>query len=181
MLIRFKNYLLSEVFSSLDSFPSALSIFFFFMTAFLLFSSLPWNLIGRLKVIVLKILYLVKYLWKIFFNFTTFNVIFSIAFCFSNPGDQVRVIGYNKGGEWCEAQSKAGKIGWVPSNYITPANSLEKHSWYHGPISRWVTEKVEENRILFLFAYRCYRYFRRFKTKMFQDINILNETPRKII
>lgn len=28
------------------------------------------------------------------------------------------------------------KIGWVPSLYITPINSLEKHSWYHGKVSR---------------------------------------------
>lgn len=28
----------------------------------------------------------------------------------------------------------------VPSNYVTPLNSLEKHSWYHGPISRNAAE-----------------------------------------
>lgn len=86
-------------------------------------------------------------------------------------GDQVRVLSYNKTGEWCEAQlirlkrghqnqqahhgrqqngnhdlggsgsSSArgvhqkqanrlpGEIGWVPSAYVTPVNSLEKHSW----------------------------------------------------
>lgn len=31
-------------------------------------------------------------------------------------------------------------MGWVPSNYVTPVNSLEKHSWYHGPISRNAAE-----------------------------------------
>jgi abelson tyrosine-protein kinase 1 len=31
-------------------------------------------------------------------------------------------------------------VGWVPSNYVTPVNSLEKHSWYHGPISRSAAE-----------------------------------------
>uniref|UniRef100_A0A8B9UZR5 SH2 domain-containing protein n=1 Tax=Anas zonorhyncha TaxID=75864 RepID=A0A8B9UZR5_9AVES len=25
-------------------------------------------------------------------------------------------------------------------NYITPVNSLEKHSWYHGPVSRNAAE-----------------------------------------
>ncbi|XP_067145465.1 tyrosine-protein kinase ABL1 isoform X3 [Centruroides vittatus] len=54
--------------------------------------------------------------------------------------DQVRVLSYNRTGEWCEAQSRTGHIGWVPSNYITPVNSLEKHSWYHGPISRNAAE-----------------------------------------
>ncbi|RCN52505.1 SH3 domain protein [Ancylostoma caninum] len=56
-------------------------------------------------------------------------------------GDMVRVIGYNKAGEWCEArlaatrrsdlasQKRIGQIGWVPSSYIAPINSLDKHSW----------------------------------------------------
>ncbi len=55
-------------------------------------------------------------------------------------GEQVRVLSYNRSGEWCEAQSRSGQVGWVPSNYITPVNSLEKHSWYHGPISRNAAE-----------------------------------------
>ncbi|XP_070499809.1 tyrosine-protein kinase Abl isoform X1 [Chironomus tepperi] len=55
-------------------------------------------------------------------------------------GEQVRILSYNKSGEWCEAHSDSGHIGWVPSNYVTPLNSLEKHSWYHGPISRNAAE-----------------------------------------
>lgn len=59
---------------------------------------------------------------------------------FSLPaGEKLRVLGYNHNGEWCEAQTKNGQ-GWVPSNYITPVNSLEKHSWYHGPVSRNAAE-----------------------------------------
>lgn len=54
-------------------------------------------------------------------------------------GEKLRVIGYNHNGEWCEAQTKNGQ-GWVPSNYITPVNSPEKHSWYHGPVSRNAAE-----------------------------------------
>ncbi|KAK7084452.1 Tyrosine-protein kinase abl1 [Halocaridina rubra] len=57
-----------------------------------------------------------------------------------NIGEQVRVLSYNKSGEWCEAHASSGEVGWVPSNYITPVNSLEKHSWYHGPISRNTAE-----------------------------------------
>lgn len=53
---------------------------------------------------------------------------------------QVRILSYNKSGEWCEAHSVLGNVGWVPSNYVTPVNSLEKHSWYHGPISRNAAE-----------------------------------------
>ncbi len=64
-------------------------------------------------------------------------------------GDHVRVLSYNKTGEWCEAQlmrlrrqergshksgagagRALGDFGWVPTSYVTPANGLEKHSWY---------------------------------------------------
>lgn len=55
-------------------------------------------------------------------------------------GQQVRILSYNKSGEWCEAHTDLGLVGWVPSNYVTPVNSLEKHSWYHGPISRNAAE-----------------------------------------
>jgi abelson tyrosine-protein kinase 1 len=54
--------------------------------------------------------------------------------------EQVRILSYNKSGEWCEAHNNQGSVGWVPSNYVTPVNSLEKHSWYHGPISRNAAE-----------------------------------------
>ncbi|XP_036383611.1 tyrosine-protein kinase ABL1-like [Megalops cyprinoides] len=54
-------------------------------------------------------------------------------------GEKLRVLGYNHNGEWCEAQTKNGQ-GWVPSNYITAVNSLEKHSWYHGRVSRNAAE-----------------------------------------
>lgn len=52
----------------------------------------------------------------------------------------MRIVSYNKSGEWCEAHTLSGGVGWVPSNYVTPVNSLEKHSWYHGPISRNAAE-----------------------------------------
>lgn len=55
-------------------------------------------------------------------------------------GEQIRILSYNKSGEWCEAHSASGRVGWVPSNYVTAVNSLEKHSWYHGPISRNAAE-----------------------------------------
>lgn len=52
----------------------------------------------------------------------------------------MKILSYNKSGEWCEAHSATGRVGWVPSNYVTAVNSLEKHSWYHGPISRNAAE-----------------------------------------
>ncbi|CAB60296.2 Tyrosine-protein kinase abl-1 [Caenorhabditis elegans] len=69
-------------------------------------------------------------------------------------GDQVRILGYNKNNEWCEArlystrkndasnQRRLGEIGWVPSNFIAPYNSLDKYTWYHGKISRSDSEAI---------------------------------------
>ena len=56
------------------------------------------------------------------------------------PGDQVRILDYNKTGEWAEVENKTAELGWVPSNYIAPVNSLDKFSWYHGPVSRNAAE-----------------------------------------
>lgn len=71
------------------------------------------------------------------------TVIFLMANSLTSPlvclGEKLRVLGYNQNGEWSEVRSKNGQ-GWVPSNYITPVNSLEKHSWYHGPVSRSAAE-----------------------------------------
>lgn len=54
-------------------------------------------------------------------------------------GEIIHITTTNKSGEWCEAVSKKGQIGWVPSNYIAPVN-LDKHPWYHGRISRDTAE-----------------------------------------
>uniref|UniRef100_A0A8C4QNN3 Uncharacterized protein n=1 Tax=Eptatretus burgeri TaxID=7764 RepID=A0A8C4QNN3_EPTBU len=54
-------------------------------------------------------------------------------------GEKLRVIRYNTNREWCEVHSRNGQ-GWVPSNYISPVSSLEKHPWFHGPISRNAAE-----------------------------------------
>ncbi|KOB65897.1 putative tyrosine-protein kinase abl, partial [Operophtera brumata] len=64
----------------------------------------------------------------------------AISWAGNVAGSQVRIMSYNKSGEWCEAHALGGGVGWVPSNYVTPVNSLEKHSWYHGPISRNAAE-----------------------------------------
>ncbi|XP_038063483.1 tyrosine-protein kinase ABL1-like isoform X2 [Patiria miniata] len=76
--------------------------------------------------------------------------LFVVLYDFSGSGENqlnvrkdenVRIISYNKNGEWCEAKKTSnGKSGWVPSSYVTPVSSLEKHSWYHGPISRTAAE-----------------------------------------
>ena len=68
-------------------------------------------------------------------------IYFNSLISFPITGEYVRILGYNNNGEWCEAKKmKNNKTGWVPSSYVTPFNSLEKHSWYHGPISRNAAE-----------------------------------------
>lgn len=54
-------------------------------------------------------------------------------------GEIIHITTTNTSGEWCEAVSKKGQIGWVPSNYIAPV-SLDKYPWYHGRISRDTAE-----------------------------------------
>ncbi|KAL1234553.1 Tyrosine-protein kinase [Trichinella spiralis] len=77
-------------------------------------------------------------------------------------GDQIRVLNYHESGDWCRAElvqlksddnttttstggggggggggrRVVGRIGWIPSAYVAPANSLEMHLWFHGKISR---------------------------------------------
>jgi len=51
-------------------------------------------------------------------------------------GDKIHVKGYNEAGEWCEGETGNGAIGWIPTSYIARLDSLEKHSWYHGLVTR---------------------------------------------
>lgn len=74
---------------------------------------------------------------------------------------------YNKSGEWCEAHTLAGAVGWVPSNYVTPVNSLEKHSWYHGPISRNAAEYLLSSGINGSFLVSSQRFYQ-FKNVILQ-------------
>lgn len=55
-------------------------------------------------------------------------------------GEEVAVLRYNDTEEWCEGQARNGNIGWLPTSYVKPVNSLEKHSWYHGTIARNAAE-----------------------------------------
>ena len=49
---------------------------------------------------------------------------------------EVWVIITNDNEEWCRGQLRNGQTGWLPRSYIVPIDSLSKHSWYHGQISR---------------------------------------------
>ncbi len=64
----------------------------------------------------------------------------------------MKILGFNETGEWCEAHlvqsqnsvpdTQQQLLGWVPYNYITPANSKSTHSWYHGPLSKIEAEHL---------------------------------------
>ena len=51
-------------------------------------------------------------------------------------GDKLKVSRKSENGDWCEATNVKGEIGWVPTSYIAKVDSLEKHSWFHGNITR---------------------------------------------
>jgi hypothetical protein len=51
-------------------------------------------------------------------------------------GDKLKVSRKSENSDWCEATNVRGEIGWVPTSYIAKVDSLEKHSWFHGNITR---------------------------------------------
>lgn len=55
-------------------------------------------------------------------------------------GDKITVKSYNDQGDWCEGETESGVVGWVPTSYVAKMDSLEKHSWYHGSVSRTEAE-----------------------------------------
>ena len=60
-----------------------------------------------------------------------------ISWIIANQGDLVQVLEYNKTREWTSVKhSSTNAVGWVPSTYIASVTSLDKFSWFHGPVSR---------------------------------------------
>ena len=51
-------------------------------------------------------------------------------------GDKLKISRKSENGDWAEATSPQGDIGWVPASYIAKVDSLEKHSWFHGNVTR---------------------------------------------
>ena len=51
-------------------------------------------------------------------------------------GEQLKISRMSEDGDWCEGINIHEQIGWVPASYIAKVNSLEKHSWFHGNITR---------------------------------------------
>ncbi|CAF1065945.1 unnamed protein product, partial [Didymodactylos carnosus] len=55
-------------------------------------------------------------------------------------GDHLTIIGCNNNNEWCEVKNIRGETGWVPNSFIRPLDSLDRHSWFHGKVSRCEAE-----------------------------------------
>ncbi len=51
-------------------------------------------------------------------------------------GEKLKISRKSENGDWCEGTNSQNEIGWVPASYIAKLSSLEKHSWFHGNITR---------------------------------------------
>ena len=51
-------------------------------------------------------------------------------------GDIIHVKRYNDFGDWCEGETDSKAIGWTPTAYLVKPSGLEKHSWFHGLVTR---------------------------------------------
>lgn len=51
-------------------------------------------------------------------------------------GDKIRVTPGRGTGDWVEGTNATGQTGWLPASYIAKIDSLEKHSWFFGNITR---------------------------------------------
>ncbi|KAL1006851.1 hypothetical protein UPYG_G00078040 [Umbra pygmaea] len=57
-------------------------------------------------------------------------------------GDRFQIIN-NTEGDWWEARSiNTGKKGYIPSNYVAPADSIQAEEWYFGKLGRKDTERL---------------------------------------
>ncbi|XP_014899461.1 tyrosine-protein kinase yes [Poecilia latipinna] len=57
-------------------------------------------------------------------------------------GDRFQIIN-NTEGDWWEARSiNTGENGYIPSNYVAPADSIQSEEWYFGKLSRKATERL---------------------------------------
>eukprot|EP00049_Salpingoeca_infusionum_P004816 m.84059 g.84059 ORF g.84059 m.84059 type:complete len:711 (-) comp12736_c0_seq5:226-2358(-) len=60
-------------------------------------------------------------------------------------GDEL-IVTSNENVNWWEAELvRTGEVGWIPSNYVAPASSLDNQPWFHGPIPRTAAEYLLSN------------------------------------
>lgn len=56
-------------------------------------------------------------------------------------GEHLTLVNYHdRNHEWVEVRNSQGQTGWVPQGFIKPLSSLDRHSWFHGKVSRCEAE-----------------------------------------
>ncbi|CAF1176771.1 unnamed protein product [Rotaria sp. Silwood1] len=56
-------------------------------------------------------------------------------------GEHLTIVNYHdRNHDWVEVRNTQGQIGWVPQVFIKPLSSLDRHSWFHGKVSRCEAE-----------------------------------------
>jgi len=56
-------------------------------------------------------------------------------------GNKIHVKKYSDVTDWCEGETDSGTTGWVSTAYLVKPSNLERHSWYHGQVSREEAEQ----------------------------------------
>lgn len=60
-------------------------------------------------------------------------------------GDKLKILN-NSDGDWWQAELVSSKkVGYIPSNYVARAQSIEAEEWFHGRIRRQLAEKALMN------------------------------------
>jgi hypothetical protein len=56
-------------------------------------------------------------------------------------GEHLTIVNYHdRNHDWVEVRNSQGQVGWVPQVFIKPLSSLDRHSWFHGKVSRCEAE-----------------------------------------
>lgn len=56
-------------------------------------------------------------------------------------GEYLTIVNYHdRNQDWVEVRNSQGQTGWVPQVFIKPLSSLDRHSWFHGKVSRCEAE-----------------------------------------
>ena len=56
-------------------------------------------------------------------------------------GEHLTIVNYHDSShDWVEVRNNQGQVGWVPQVFIKPLSSLDRHSWFHGKVSRCEAE-----------------------------------------